>query len=194
MCTRLLSRKILCSILLLFESYSVTYRNVANSANTCPNSLSSSSRYSAILALLQTKVAQKLPVAILPLFRAAVNTEHYANCQLLCAFEVRSLLPLTLSETSAQHICTKRCLKYLNYLAIKRAPARSLRPCGSYLSLKIQEKQGFWPYKHEKCRICMVDKFGIYHGRGRRLRRIGGPSGTRTPDRPVMSRLLYQLS
>ena len=40
-------------------------------------------------------------------------------------FEVRSLLPLTLSETSAQHICTKRCLKNLNYLGTKRAPARS---------------------------------------------------------------------
>ena len=26
------------------------------------------------------------------------------------------------------------------------------------------------------------------------IERIGGPSGTRTPDRPVMSRLLYQLS
>lgn len=29
--------------------------------------------------------------------------------------------------------------------------------------MKLQEKQGFGTYKHEKCRICLVDKFGTYH-------------------------------
>ena len=35
--------------------------------------------------------------------------------------------------------------KNLNYQAIKRAPARSIRPYGSKFSLKLQEKQGFGP-------------------------------------------------
>ena len=33
--------------------------------------------------------------------------------------------------------------------------------------MKLQEKHGFLPHKHEKCRICMVDKFGIYHVKDR---------------------------
>ena len=102
-----------------------------------------------------------------------VNIRIFCSCQLLCAFEVRSLLPLTLSETSAQHICTKRCLKNLNYLGTKRAPARSFWQCGSNFSLKLQEKRGFPPHKRNNCRICLVDKFGNYHGRGRRLRTLG---------------------
>ena len=33
---------------------------------------------------------------------------------------------------------------------------------GVIFSLKLQEKHGFLPHKHEKCRICLVDKFGIF--------------------------------
>ena len=29
--------------------------------------------------------------------------------------------------------------------------------------VEITGKTGVWPYKHEKCRICLVDKFGNYH-------------------------------
>ena len=55
----------------------------------------------------------------------------------------------------------------------KRAPAGSGQSSGSYFSWKLQGIPGFLPHKHDKCRICMVDKFGIYHGRGRRLRTLG---------------------
>ena len=52
----------------------------------------------------------------------------------------------------------------------KRAPARSEGSRRREISVKIQEKQGFLPHKRDNCRICLVDKFGNYHGRGRRLR------------------------
>ena len=55
----------------------------------------------------------------------------------------------------------------------KRAPARSEGSRRREISVKIQEKQGFLPHKRDKCRICLVDKFGNYHGRGRRLRTLG---------------------
>ncbi len=45
----------------------------------------------------------------------------------------------------------------------KRAPARSEGSRRREISVKIQEKQGFLPHKRDKCRICLVDKFGIYH-------------------------------
>ena len=35
--------------------------------------------------------------------------------------------------------------KNLNYQAIKRAPARSIQPCGSKFSLKLQENQDYCP-------------------------------------------------
>ena len=104
----------------------------------------------------------RILAVILPCILVSVNNRLFCSCQLLCAFEVRSLLPLTLSETFAQPICTKRCLKFLNYLNIKIAPARSFWPCGSNFSLKLQGNWRFWPHKHEKCRICLVDKFGTY--------------------------------
>ena len=55
----------------------------------------------------------------------------------------------------------------------KRAPARSEGSRRREISVKIQEKQGFLPHKRDNCRICPVDKFGNYHGRGRRLRTLG---------------------
>ena len=132
-------------------------------------------------------------------------------------FEVRSLPPLTLGETFTQPCFTKRCLKNLNYNGIKKAPSRSFGPCGSNFSLKIQEKQRFF-HKCDKCRICMVDKFGIYHGGGGWIRTTVGiasrftvcplwPLGNtpiltlrgaggriRTPDLLITNQLLYQLS
>ena len=50
------------------------------------------------------------------------------------------------------------------------------------LFVEITKKQDFRPYKHDKCRICLIDKFSIYHGRGRRLRKVGGTS---TPQRAL---------
>ena len=41
------------------------------------------------------------------------------------------------------------------------------------LFVEITGKVGFFTRKYNKCRICIVDKFGIYHGRGRRLRTLG---------------------
>ena len=35
--------------------------------------------------------------------------------------------------------------------------------CGSNFSLILQGNQVFSLHKHEKCRICLVDKFGIYN-------------------------------
>ena len=54
----------------------------------------------------------------------------------------------------------------------KRAPARSEGSRRREISVKIQEKQGFLPHKRDKCRIRLVDKFGIYHGSGRRIRTL----------------------
>ena len=105
-------------------------------------------------AAMSPGMMQALPPEKLP--GTAPNHNHHRNDISLLSFAnwdhmlfrltsnmVRSLLPLTLSETSAKLLWTKRCLKYLNYLAIKRAPARSLRPCGSYFSLKLQENRSF---------------------------------------------------
>ena len=89
-------------------------------------------------------------------------------------FSIQSLLPVTLSETSAELITTKRSLSFLNYFEQKSAPAWSFWPCGSNFSLKLQGKWGFWPHKRDKCRICLVDKFGIYHGGGRWIRTTEG--------------------
>ena len=67
----------------------------------------------------------------------------------------------------------------------KRAPARSEGSRRREISVKIQEKQGFLPHKRDNCRICLVDKFGNYHGRGRKIR---------TLDTRFWRPLLYQLS
>ncbi|MCR5135530.1 MAG: hypothetical protein K6C12_00325, partial [Oscillospiraceae bacterium] len=45
----------------------------------------------------------------------------------------------------------------------KSAPAQPDRLYGSHFSLKLQGIAGIGPHKHEKCRICLVDKFGIFH-------------------------------
>ena len=52
--------------------------------------------------------------------------------------------------------------------------------------MKLQGIWPFSPYRRDKCRICLVDKFGIYHGRGRRLRPpAGGPGrGSGAPPAP----------
>ena len=42
------------------------------------------------------------------------------------------------------------------------------------LFVEITGKTGVLPYKHEKCRICMVDKFGTYHGGGGWIRTTVG--------------------
>ena len=62
----------------------------------------------------------------------------------------------------------------MNDLTIKRAPARSFWQCGSNYSLILQGNQVFSLHKHEKCRICLVDKFGIFHGAGYRSRTFSG--------------------
>ena len=88
------------------------------------------------------------------------------------SFEVRSLLPLTLSEHCAAQLCTKRCIKSLKYKGKKRAPAWSWWPCRSDFSSKYQGKQGYLSWKYENSQICLVDKFGYYHGSGRRIRTL----------------------
>lgn len=50
---------------------------------------------------------------IVPFQSISVNTGLFDNCQLLCVFEVRSLLPVTLSEYCAELFCAKRCLRFL---------------------------------------------------------------------------------
>ena len=100
---------------------------------------------------------------IVPFQSISVNTGLFDNCQLLCVFEVRSLLPVTLSEYCAELFCTKRCPVFRAKTGKKRAPAGSVRSSRSDFSLKLQGKWGFWPHKRDKCRICLVDKFGIYH-------------------------------
>ena len=102
------------------------------------------------------------PAVILPFFRAAVNTAPFHNGQLLCAFEVQSHLPVPLSEHCAEQFCAKKrpifCAK-----TEKRAPAGPAWSSRSNFLLKLQRNQVFSPHKREKCRICPVDKFGIYH-------------------------------
>ena len=61
------------------------------------------------------------------------------------------------------------------FLSRNRRKNRSCQTSGSsrsHFSLKLQGKQGFWPHKRDKCRICLVDKFGIYHGRGKKASNI----------------------
>ena len=55
--------------------------------------------------------------------------------------------------------------------------------------MKLQEKQVFSLHKHEKCRICLVDKFGIFHGRGRRLRLPAGRPGRGSGVPPALHSL-----
>ena len=50
------------------------------------------------------------------------------------------------------------------------------------LFVGFTENWGSSPHKHEKCRICLVDRFGIHHRKGRRLRMVGGTS---TPQRAL---------
>ena len=69
----------------------------------------------------------------------------------------------------------------------KRAPARSEGSRRREISVKIQEKQGFLPHKRDNCRICLVDKFGNYHGGGCRIRTRVSFHSNGFQDRPVMT-------
>ena len=102
------------------------------------------------------------PAVILPFFRAAVNTGLFHNGQLLCAFEVQSHLPVPLSEHCAEQFCAKRrpifCAK-----TEKKSSCRTSLVRQEQFSVELQRNQVFSPHKREKCRICPVDKFSIYH-------------------------------
>ena len=59
----------------------------------------------------------------------------------------------------------------MNYIDKKELP-RNRSGYAGVIFLKLQEKQGFLLHKCDKCRICLVDKFGIYHGNGGRIRTL----------------------
>ena len=61
------------------------------------------------------------------------------------------------------------CLSVLNYYVINSLPHDLLGFAGG-LFFDITGLSGIWPQKYEKCRICLVDKFGIHHGNGERIR------------------------
>ena len=81
--------------------------------------------------------------AILPFCIAAVNMSLLRNCQLLCALAVRSLLLLTLSEPTAELLCTKRCLKNLKYKGKKELLPDHHGPAGANF-VEITEKTGIF--------------------------------------------------
>ena len=56
---------------------------------------------------------------------------------------------------------------------VKKELPHDLLTVWEKLFVEITGKVGFFTRKYNKCRICIVDKFGNYHGRGRRLRTLG---------------------
>ena len=110
-------------------------------------------------------------------------TEKY-NALLSCILSEHMLIRLTAfmgSKPSSSYFKRDFCTANLHQKVPKKSELfdhkKSSRTiflqCGSNFSLILQGNQVFSLHKHEKCRICLVDKFGTYHV-------CAAPNGVRT--------------